>query len=130
MKTLSKILKEFQILNHLKINIIGKKIIHQKYVIVKCLKKITQQLLLIFCILKKNKYFQLIVQIINNPWKKKKFINDSKQIKRSVAKSAVHIIERNNMGNFIVWIIFILLEQKINLSLIKKHVKIKISGEL
>ena len=33
-------------------------------------------------------------------------------------------------GDFIVLIVFILLEQKINLSLMKKYVKIKISAEL
>ena len=33
-------------------------------------------------------------------------------------------------GGFIFWIVLILLEQKINLNLIKKYVKINISAEL
>ena len=37
---------------------------------------------------------------------------------------------KNMMMTFIAWIIFILLEQKINLNLMKKNVKIKISVEL
>ena len=56
------------------INIIGKEyIIHQKLMFGKSLKKIIQQLLLIFCILKKKKHFLLIFQKITQPMKNKQF---------------------------------------------------------
>ena len=56
------------------INIIGKEyIIHQKLMFGKGLKKIIQQLLLIFCILKKKKHFLLIFQKITQPMKNKWF---------------------------------------------------------
>ena len=40
-------------------------------------------------------------------------------------KKTIYSIKRNNMVIFITWIVFILLELKINLNLMKKYVKIK-----
>ena len=51
----------------------------------KRLRKIIRQLLLIFCILKKNKYFQLIFQNINHNTNNS--VNDSKSRKRKMALS-------------------------------------------
>ena len=72
MDKLSHIQKEFQILNHLLINMTGKeKIIRQKQMTAKCSIKITRQLLLILFVLNKKKYTLLIFQNLIQPVKNK-----------------------------------------------------------
>ena len=53
----------------------------------KSLRKITQQLFLIFCMLKKKKYFQNIFRNITHPWRTNNLINDYEQGKRRIALS-------------------------------------------
>ena len=54
--------------------------------------------------------------------------NEEKGGRHFLAVKKIFIV--NIMMIFIVWIVFIPLEQKINLNLMKKYVKIKISAEL
>ena len=54
----------------------------------KILRKVIQQLLLIFCILKKKKYFQLIIQNITQPVKSNDSLNDFKRKIRRMALSS------------------------------------------
>ena len=67
-------------------------------------------------------------------WKTNNSINDSKQRRRRLAlscskkKLSTLSKHQNIMVGFIVWIAFILWEQKINLNF--KYVKVKISIEL
>ena len=72
MDKLSHIQKEFQILNHLLINMTGKeKIIRQKQMTAKYSIKITRQLLLILFVLNKKKYTLLIFRNLIQPVKNK-----------------------------------------------------------
>ena len=69
--------------------------------IVKCLRKIIQQLLLKFCILKKKKYVQLIFQKLIQIVKTNNSINKSKRRKRRMAlsysKKTIYIVKRNDI---------------------------------
>ena len=98
----------------------------------KGLRKIIQQSLLIFSLPKKKKKLLAYISNNNSTHKKQVIIlmipNEEKGGWHFLAVKKIFIL--NIMMIFIVWIVFIPLEQKINLNLMKKYVKIKISGEL
>ena len=88
--------------------------------------KITQQSLLMFCILKKKKYVLLIFQ--TQPLIKKSCLNDPKQRKRRLSLSC-----SLNISCIMPWNNLNCLHSfgtKKNLSLMKKYVKTKIFVEL
>ena len=96
----------------------------------KSLRKIIQQLLFIFCTLRKKKYFQLISQKLIRIVKRNDFISDSKQRKKRMAlfckKKTVYIIKKNNIrksGSFFCLNYLHSLEQKIILNLMKTYLK-------
>ena len=66
-------------------------------------------------------------------WKPKNSLNDPKQRKRrlvlSCGKKTICIIKRNNIKT-LSWLLLYILQQKTNLNLIRKSVKIKIFVEL
>ena len=70
----------------------------------------------------------------NSTWKKLIFLRITNKEKEGwhylAVKKLSAILHKNIRVVFIVWIVLILLEQKVTLSLMKKQVKIKISMEL
>ena len=104
----------------------------------KRLRKIIRQLLLIFFVLKENKYVQVIFKNINSNCEKQIILsripNEEKEGRRylTVEKLSAFLNEITSKHRviFIVWIVFILLEQKANLNLMKKYAKANFSVEL